>query len=94
MPYDSQETRDYIDAGGQAWTPGALNYQITKIVDDYVARAQGQLGPLRYAMGNEAVGVMECAKLEFYRRILAPLEDAKREQNGDVYTVRLPDGEG
>lgn len=30
-------------------------------------------------------GVLRCAQLEFYRRVLAPYEDKKRKQNGDVY---------
>jgi hypothetical protein len=31
------------------------------------------------------IGVLECAKLELYRRVAAPYEDAKCEDNGDVY---------
>ena len=31
------------------------------------------------------VGVLECAKLELYRRMAAPYEDEKIEDNGDVY---------
>jgi len=31
-------------------------------------------------------GVLECAKLELYRRIAAPYEDTKIEENGDVYS--------
>lgn len=30
-------------------------------------------------------GVLRCAQLEFYRRVLVPYEDKKRKQNGDVY---------
>jgi len=33
------------------------------------------------------VGVLECAKLELYRRIAAPYEDEKIVETGDVYTV-------
>jgi len=31
------------------------------------------------------VGVLECAKMELYRRVAAPYEDKKKEENGDVY---------
>jgi hypothetical protein len=37
---------------------------------------------------NEAIGVLECAKLELYRRVAAPYEDEKIAESGDVYTVR------
>lgn len=30
------------------------------------------------------IGCMDCAKTEFYRRIVAPYEDQKIEENGDV----------
>jgi hypothetical protein len=40
--------------------------------------------PLRYYHINKAVGVLECIKMEFYRRVAAPYEDTKIEQNGDV----------
>jgi hypothetical protein len=39
------------------------------------------------ASADEVVGVLECAKLEIYRRIAAPYEDKKIVENGDVYTV-------
>lgn len=38
-----------------------------------------------YSDCNEIVGILECAKLEFYRRKAAPYEDTKVELNGDVY---------
>ena len=36
---------------------------------------------------SEVVGAAECSKLEFARRKLAPYEDMKRTENGDVYEV-------
>jgi hypothetical protein len=38
-----------------------------------------------YAEINEVVGVLECCKLELYRRLAAPYEDTKIKENGDVY---------
>ena len=61
-------------------TPGQLNYRITKECIKYITI----LGAT-YKTFNEIIGVLECAKLEFYRRQLAAYEDQKRNQNGDVY---------
>ncbi len=83
MPYVEPTDRARLDAGGPAESAGELNYLISRLIDAYLARADG----VRYARLNEAVGALECAKLELYRRIAAPYEDAKRAQNGDVYTV-------
>lgn len=33
------------------------------------------------------VGVLECAKLEAYRRIASPHEDKKIDENGDVMEI-------
>jgi hypothetical protein len=40
---------------------------------------------LSYAAIAEAAGVLETAKLEFYRRLAASYEDEKIAENGDVY---------
>jgi hypothetical protein len=55
---------------------GELNYIVTKIIKEAY--------PLRYFHINRAIGVLECIKQEFYRRVAAPYEDTKIEQNGDV----------
>jgi hypothetical protein len=60
---------------------GELNYLFTKLIQEYI----DERGGLSYAIINEVVGVLECAKLELYRRLAAPYEDEKRELNGDVY---------
>ncbi len=86
MPYIKCAERNRLDAGGAPETAGELNYLITRAVDSYLK----QKG-LSYAHLNEAVGVLECAKLELYRRIAAGYEDGKRAENGEVYTV-LPPG--
>jgi len=81
MPYIEEEARKRIDGGGHPETPGELNYALTRLADDYLARRGG----LRYAVLNEVVGALECAKLELYRRVAAPYEDGKRASAGDVY---------
>ena len=41
-----------------------------------------------YARFNEMIGVLECCKLELYRRVISNYEDKKMRQNGDVYEDR------
>jgi hypothetical protein len=40
---------------------------------------------LSYRTINDVLGALEGAKLEFYRRVAAPYEDQKIQENGDVY---------
>jgi len=60
-------------------TAGDLNYFITKICHIYL-KNKG----LKYQNLNEVIGVLECAKQEFYRKIASPYEDKKRDENGEV----------
>lgn len=57
-------------------TDGELNYIVTKILKEVY--------PLRYFHLNRAIGVLECIKQEFYRRVAAPYEDEKIRESGDV----------
>ena len=61
-------------------TPGELNYLFTILSIQYVKR-KGK----SYTHMNDVIGALEGAKLEFYRRMVAPYEDEKIEENGDVY---------
>ena len=90
MPYVDAETRRRLDpsidalssvlaAGGVHDGEGELNYAITRLL----AAALGSAP--RYRDFNAAIGVLECAKLELYRRAAAPYEDEKRSEHGDVY---------
>lgn len=79
MPYIKQEDRDDHTALYPQHA-GELNYAITLLVNDYFKRMGG-----RYQQINDIVGALEGAKLEFYRRVAAPYEDEKIEENGDVY---------
>jgi hypothetical protein len=64
-------------------TPGELNFVITDLLLSYIDDHSENRAD--YAKYNEVVGVLECLKLEFYRRAVAPYEDKKIAQNGDVY---------
>lgn len=56
---------------------GHINYCITKLFKALYA-------PPKYKRYNRAIGVLECIKLEFYRRIIALYEDKKIKENNDV----------
>ncbi len=57
---------------------GDLNYAFSKIV-----WAVFDANP-SYATANELVGMLECVKQEFYRRKVAPYEEKKIQENGDL----------
>lgn len=83
MPYIHKSQRFPLDARHRApLTVGELNYAVTCLINDWLRERVG------YAEINEAIGVLECAKLELYRRIAAPYEDKKIAENGDVYDAR------
>jgi hypothetical protein len=80
MPYIAREARERMAEGDWPETAGELNYVVSTAVWRYLSRKGAS-----YAAINEAVGVLECAKLELYRRVAAPYEDRKCEQHGDIY---------
>ena len=62
----------------QTLLDGELNYCITRLlIACYTHDGYFDL--------QRAIGVLECAKLEFYRRAVAPYEDGKARANGDAY---------
>ncbi len=75
LPLDSFE-RDISN-------PGNLNYTITKIINAWLGHTPN------YAKYNEVIGVLECAKLELYRRKVSEYEDQKCRENGDVYPKKF-----
>lgn len=84
MPYIEKARREalqhYLEALPKAQSAGELNYVLTQICRDFLARSKAS-----YADHNEIIGVLESAKLEFYRRAVAGYEDGKIDTNGDVY---------
>lgn len=80
MPYLEMGIRASLDDGRKAQKGGELNYQISKLLNDFVA-----MKGMSYATVNEAIGALECAKLEFYARVARPYEELKAKQNGEVY---------
>lgn len=80
MPYVAQHHRNRLDAGSPPDSSGELNYKLTVLCIEYF-RSCGA----NYQAINDVVGALESAKAEFQRRIVAPYEDRKIEENGDVY---------
>lgn len=97
MPYIVQEKRDALEPGIESIldgirqiesdnpdndTGGCLNYVITRLLlEVYPVK--------KYREMAEAVSVLEMAKLEYYRRQVAPYEQQKAMDNGDVYPNEL-----
>lgn len=93
MPYIIQSKRDVLDPAiaqlvdglrqlecdyPEGNFEGNINYIITKLL----VLAYGKTS---YRDINDIVGVLECCKLEFYRRRAAQYESQKAHDNGDVY---------
>ena len=88
MPYINQEDRERMRHGttDEDLLPqnvGELNFLITTICNAYMLSKGG----LSYTNINDVIGVLECAKLEAYRRLAVDYENQKIQENGDVYTV-------
>ena len=84
MPYIPQPRRFELDfqidrLQWHLWSIGDVNYVITRLLDDYLGTDP------TYETFNAAIGVLECAKLELYRRLVAPYEDKMCLENGDVF---------
>lgn len=86
MPYISKERRLELVSRDPEYkfisNAGEFNFIISSLINGFIAE-HGK----SYAVINELIGALECAKLELYRRIAAPYEDIKISENGDVYTV-------
>lgn len=95
MPYILQKDRDNYDAyigelvealghaddeSADMGVDGHLNYIITRLLIRWL-----EMTDESYADMNALIGVLESAKQEFYRRVVAPYEDRKAQINGDVY---------
>lgn len=87
MPYIKKEDR--VRATLNPQTVGELNYAITQLINKYADYMEDH-APLDkmhkgYQLYNDVIGALECCKLEVYRRVLAPYEDKKIRENGDVF---------
>lgn len=84
MPYLTKDNKDEVlDSPAAISQPGELNFLATQAVIDFLKNQGAMKG--KYTSYNAAIGALECCKLEFYRRMVAPYEDLKIKENGDVY---------
>ena len=80
MPYIEKEDKKALDRSIAHLSTellngdfrGRFNYIISSIFSNMV-----QANGLSYRLINDYIGVLECAKLEAYRRIAVPYEDGK-----------------
>jgi hypothetical protein len=85
MPYIAEDGRKKLretarKLGEDCIGPGELNYAITSVILSFLGPEQHR----HYYHYNEAIGVLEGAKLELYRMAVAPYEDEKIKLNGKV----------
>jgi hypothetical protein len=82
MPYIKKEKREEIDKVlvyfDSSMEAGELTYIIYKLL---LKRASSSM---YYSELASCIGILESAKQEFYRRVVAPYEDKKIIENGDV----------
>jgi len=87
MPYIDQRNRNPLDIRLEPlmafqpsqWTAGELNYVLTKIANAWLG------WDYDYDRLSDVIKSFECAKLEFYRKMVVPYENGKADKNGDVY---------
>ena len=91
MPYINVNTKKVLNYSmsklkenfiwyGEKSQTGVLNYVFTSLILRWLGDKPN------YAKYNEVIGVLECVKLEFYRRAVSVYEDSKLIENGDVYS--------
>ena len=84
MPYIPEDERHNLSRLGRnlgvvSVGVGQLNFALTNALLAYLGTDP------HYRDFNEVIGVLECIKLELYRRVVVPYEQEKIEANGDVY---------
>jgi hypothetical protein len=86
MPYIKQNIRRELDSSidnivksirSYADIDGIVNYIVTRIVVETFL-------PLNYKSCSNMIKTLECSKLEIYRRLIAPYECLKDDENGDL----------
>ena len=91
MPYIKQDIRNNLDEdisclfsalvmnSSKESIYGNLNYSFTNILETAI-----ELNGKNYSTINSLVGMLECCKMELYRRMAGPYEILKAYENGDV----------
>lgn len=85
MPYIKKEDRERfiplieLIEKQEIRSAGELNYLVTMLTHKFLNQK-----PESYSTYNDAIGALEGAKLELYRRHVASYENEKIKENGDV----------
>lgn len=86
MPYVTRGEREALAGTPWAAKPGQLTYVLTEAITRFLLEREAQTGMDNdFADYASVIGALEATKLEFFRRVLAPYEEAKCAQHGDVY---------
>lgn len=83
MPFLSPEARAIADRKLETkenLNEGELTYAVTKLLITNWKTGKGN-----YAALCQIIGALECAKQQFYVEVVAPYENKKKEENGDIY---------
>lgn len=88
MPYIKETSRTFVDDKIEKIievieTEGELCYCIYAILVRFCKKFKKD-NLFCFNIIARCISAIECAKLEFYRRIVAPYEDIKIKENGDV----------
>jgi hypothetical protein len=88
MPYSMQAERlqeiELRKIAASLMHQGQLTWAIAVLMDEFVLSG----GIVSYATLSRARAAAQDAADEWYRAVMAPYEDKKRAENGDVYQVR------
>ncbi|AVH85408.1 hypothetical protein RsoM2USA_481 [Ralstonia phage RsoM2USA] len=76
--HPSDESAIEGDLASLKATPGLVNYAVSTLLKSIYDQRES------YASYNAQIGVLECIKLELYRKFAAPYEDQKEYENGEV----------
>lgn len=80
MPYIDQDSRFKLLAEGRsASNSGELAFEVYSLIVNYI-KDNGAC----WQTYSDIIGAVEGSKLEAYRRIVAPHEDIKIKENGDI----------
>ncbi|MGH2567613.1 MAG: DUF6899 family protein [Bacteroidota bacterium] len=79
MPYVNQAVREQLRSMRPPANAGELTYELTRMVLMHL-----EIHGDTFARFAEAIAALEATKLEIYRRLIAPYEDSKISENGDL----------
>lgn len=63
---------------------GEINFIISSIINNYI-EGKKDAHMFNYNVCNKLIGVLECAKLELYRKVVSEYEEVKINENGPLY---------